>query len=156
MDVKYLTIGVKEVSIDQVRTALTELNFYGDIDVIRKIAEVDISIEDLREDYLTMTKFLKENGLKDENPFFNDFDINPFGLKIDFSVTPNFRYLNVLEPAVFVLGQHISSELKTEVIVMFENMRIPIGLFKNGVLSKTFEQYNEHFFINKIWRPQKV
>jgi hypothetical protein len=156
MELNYLSIGIKNVTINQVKTALAEFEFYNILEKIWGKAGIKITVEDLREDYLAMTKFLKENELKDENPFFNDFDINPYGLKIDFNVMPKYSYMDIIEPIVFMLGRHLSFILQTECIVMFENMRTPIGLFANGILSETFKRYNDIFFVNKMWRPNKI
>ncbi len=57
---------------------------------------------------------------------------------------------------VLILGKHISSILQTECIIMFENMRLPVGLFKEGILTETFEEYNNVFFANRSWRPNKI
>ncbi len=155
MELKYLTVGINGFDIKAAEDALMELGVSDYIDKIREMFGVNIGIEDLREDYQAMTKFLAENKLKDENPFFNEFDINPYGLQISFNVLPAFKYLDILEPMVFVFGQRISSILKTECIVMFENMRVPAGLFKEGVLIENFENYNLGFFKNRSSKPNQ-
>jgi len=98
-------------------------------------------------------RWLIEKDLKDEDPFFNEFNIDPYGLTIDFNVLPDYKYLFALEAFVFSLAQIISSTLKVECLVMFENMRMPIGLFKEGVLIDTFHNYNSDFFKSRYWRP---
>ncbi len=95
MELKYLTVGIKGFDIKAVEDVLMKLGV-SDIDQIRKIFGVAIRIEDLRQDYQTMTKFLAENKLKDENPFFNEFDINPYGLQISFTVLPAFKNSDIL------------------------------------------------------------
>lgn len=156
MEMKYLSVGIKGFDIKAAENALMDLGVSDFIDKIREVFGVNIGIEDLREDYQAMATFLSENELKDENPFFNEFDINPYGLQISFNVLPAFKNLDILEPMVFVFGQRVSSILKTECIIMFENMRLPAGLFKDGVLIETFENYNSDFFKNRSWKPSQV
>jgi hypothetical protein len=156
MDLKYLTIGIKDSSINEVEMVLMELGISNYIDTIKTIFKLNITIEDNRDEFAYTSRFLAEHNLKDENPFFNDFKIESYGLKIDFELMPNNQHLDLLEPIVFILGQRISSMLKVECIVLFQNMRIPVGLFTNGVLTEVFESYNEIFFDRKIWRPQKI
>lgn len=155
MELKYLTIGIKGMDINQVREALINEDIGYFMNCINGMNGIEISIEDLREDFTNMKNFLKDNNLKDSNPFFNDFDIDSFGLKVDFNIRPNTVDSEVLEPIVFMLGKDISRVLKTDCIVMFENMQIPIGLFKNGTLIDVFDYYNEQYFRKKVWKPKK-
>lgn len=156
MELKYLTVGIKGFDIKSVEYALMELGVSDFIDKIREMFGVNIGIEDLREDYQAMGKFLAENKLKDENPFFNEFDINSYGLQISFNALPAFKNIDILEPIVFILGKRISSILKTECIIMFENMRLPAGLSKEGILIETFKNYNSDFFKNRSWKPNQI
>jgi hypothetical protein len=144
---KYLTIGVRDSNVQKIAALLNEDRR------IFELSNVDVTIEDLREEFLNVKGFLVKNNLEDENSFFNEFDIDPFGLQIDFNVLPNYKYLFVLEAFVFGLAQVISSTLKVECLVMFENMRMPIGLFKEGVLIDAFHNYNSGFFKSRYWRP---
>ena len=156
MDLKYLNIGIKGSSIKEIEMILMELGISNYINKIKTIFKVNIAIENNRDEFAYASKFLAEHNLKDENPFFNDFKIEPYGLKIDFELMPNFQYLDILEPVVFILGQRISSMLKVECIVLFENMRIPVGLFTNGVGTELGERDKERFGYKKIWHPQKI
>jgi hypothetical protein len=147
MNLKYLTIGVRDSTVQILETLLNEEA------KVFELSNVNVTVEDLREEFLRVERWLNERDLKDENPFFNEFNINPYGLTIDFNVLPNYKYLFVLETFVFSLAQLISSALKVECLVMFENMRMPIGLFKEGVLIDTFHNYNSEFFKSRYWRP---
>ncbi len=156
MDLKYLTIGIKGLSIEKAETVLMELGISNYLDKIREMFKINITIQDNRDEFAYASKFLEENNLEDENTFFKDFKIEPYGLQIDFEVTQSFKYLDVLEPMVFIFGQRISLILKAECIIMFESMRLPAGLFKGGFLTETFEKYNSVFFENRPWKPNKV
>ncbi len=154
MNLKYLSIGVKVENIEEIESGLIELGIAGYIAKIREFFMLNIEIVDNRNEFTYAKDFLKKNSLEDENPFFNEFDITQYGLKIDFEVMPSFRHLDILEPMVFILGQRISSVLETECIVMFDNMRVPVGLFNKGILIAEFEKYNSTFFANKVWHPK--
>lgn len=156
MDLKYLTIGIKNCEFDEVKAVLNQLALYNSIKQIKQFIKVDITVEDLREDFSKMSNFLKEHNLKDDNPFFNDFDIDPYGLKIDFNILPTSPFVDIVELMAFILAQQMSLKLQASCIVMFENMKVPIGLFSKGVLIDEFEKYNSSFFANKVWRPNKI
>jgi len=149
----YLSIGIRNSSLEEINSAVESLDLEDFI--LRGVNEskVRLDIMDVRDEYAYASKFLKDNNLMDDTPFFNDFDIAPYGLKIDFDVTKKFRHMDILEPIVFILGQKLSLILATECLVMFVNNTIPAGLFKNGVLVETFEKHNSNFFKNKTWRP---
>ncbi|OQP45028.1 hypothetical protein A4H97_33240 [Niastella yeongjuensis] len=150
MNLKYLIIGVRDTNIQKLETFLNEEG------KVFELSNVDVTIEDVRDDLLMVKKFLIENDLKDDDPFFNEFDMMPYSLQVDFTVVPSYKYLLVLESYVFSLAQMISATLKVECLVMFENMRMPIGLFKEGVLIDTFHNYNSEFFKSRYWRPSAI
>ncbi len=147
MNLKYLSIGVRDSNFQVLETLL------NDGGKVFELSNVNVTIEDLQEEFLRVKKWLIESDLKDENPFLNEFNIEPYGLMIDFNVLSNYKYLLVLEAFVFSLAQMISSTLKVECLVMFENMRIPIGLFKDGALIDNFHNYNSEFFKSRYWQP---
>ena len=147
MNLKYITIGVRGSNVQKIEALLNEGG------KVFELTNVDVTIDDLQEEFLNVKRWLIENDSKDENPFFNEFNIGPYGLQIDFNFLPNYKYLFVLEAFVFSLAQIISSTLKVECLVMFENMRMPIGLFKEGVLIETFHKYNSEFFKSRYWQP---
>lgn len=156
MNIYYLTIGIKDATEEEVKVAMQELHICDHIDTIMNVFGVNIVIEDLREELARTDVFLKSNNLKDENDFFNYFEIQPYGLKIDFEINSTSIYKGWLEPVVFLLGQNLSKVLNTQCIVMFESMRIPVGLFKNGSLIAVFDEFNGNFFQNKVWKPGNV
>jgi len=147
MNLKYITIGVRDSNVQELEAILNQKV------KVFELSNVDVTIEDLREEFSNVNEFLINNDLEDENLFFREFNIDPYGLTIDFNVLPNYKYLFVLEAFVFSLAQIISSTLKIECLVMFENMKIPIGLFKEGALVENFDKYNSEFFKSRFWRP---
>ena len=150
---RFLSIKIKDSTIEQVDDWLLTFSLNKGLSKNISVWGINIYALDLTEEYEAMSNFLKENGLKDETPFFNDFNATSFGISLEFDLSDSFLHIDLLEPVVFLLGQKISSILKTECLVMFENNSIPAGLFKNGELSKDFEKYNLSFFSNKAWRP---
>jgi hypothetical protein len=151
MKIIYLSIGVKKASLTEVNSALTIVGVNNFIP--GKNDFIEIEVMDLRDEYLTTSSYLKENNLLDETPFFNDFDINPYGMRVDVNINKKYEYVDILEFVVFILGQKLSFILKTECIVMFDNNTIPIALFDCGLLIQTFEEYNSQYLLEKRWRP---
>lgn len=132
---KYITIGVKADNIQQLEDVITEEKIALNIKVLEEKYRVQIDFDDLREEFRKMGEFLKENNLEDENPFFREFDINPYGLIMDF----NFRGIETPEemyPIISIIAQAISKLLTTSCIFMTNDMRDPIALYENGSIIK--------------------
>lgn len=153
MEYTYISIGVKNSTIEKIGDALGRLRVKDFI--LRGLGDFEIKLDlmDFSVEYQGMSKFLAENNLQDDTLFFNYFDINPFGLRLDFQIKRQNGFVDILEPLIFILGQKLSTELGTECIVMLNNNTIPVGLFNSGTLIETFEIYNSDFFKGKIWRP---
>ena len=151
MEIKYLSIGVKNSSLEEIKDALKKIGINDSI--FTCLNDCVINLMDLNEEYINMSKFLKENDLKDETLFFNEFDMNPYGLRIDFEWIKDLGNMDILEPVVFILAQKLSSILNTECIAMYANNTIPAGLFSNGELIDSYKKYNLDFFKNRAWSP---
>jgi hypothetical protein len=156
MEYRVLTIAIRDCNLKNVRDALDSTIGDKKLSEIRQLFGVSIHVSDYSEEFASVNEFLKRNNLEDETPFFNEFDIRPYGLQIDFKVTPSFEQLDILEPVVFLLGQQISLVLHANCIVLFQNLEIPVGLFSNGLLIEIFEKFNKNYFRNKIWYPKEV
>ena len=146
----YLTVGFKDIELLQLDSALPKLAI---TEAIKALPDVWIETDDLREVFAGVSAFLKENSLEDENPFFNEFTIDPYGVMVDIHYPHNYIYTDVLEMLVFSLGKYLSSAIQTDCIVLFENMFIPVGLFQKGVLVNSFGKYSATLLANKIWVP---
>lgn len=152
MKLENVTIGIKGASLEDVNSLLK--NSYM-LSVFNSL-NANITVDDLRGEFVVMSNFLKENNLQDENDFFNDFDIDPYGLKVDINMVKGQAYFDVIEVVCFLWGKQISLELKTECIIMYDNFRVPVGLFREGVLADSFEKYNSDYFADRIWKPNTV
>jgi len=153
MTSKYLTIGVRGITVKELEKATLESGILNWIVSIKRDIKADVVFEDKSQEIAYANDFLRQNNLEDENPFFNDFQIEPYSSQIDFELPSKSKDFDILEPVIFILAQHLSIILKAECIVMFENMRMPVGLFDNGSLKQTFEKYNAGFFSSRAWKP---
>ena len=153
MENKYLSIGVKDSSIEEVNHAIKSLELEDFILQGINNSEIFLEVIDYTNEYTYASTFLSEKGLQDNTPFFNVFDMNLFGLTVELNVKTQFKNTEMLEPLVFIVGQKLSSILKTECLVLFENGTIPIGLFNNGKLTELFEEFNSELFKKRLWKP---
>ncbi len=151
MEILSLTIGVKNSNPVELEKLVATIGL--DASLLNTF-QIDLHVMDLREEYKTMGKLLKEWGAEDDTPFFNEFDIDPYGLAINFDVTRKFKYMEFLEPLVFTIARKVSEMLNTEAIVMFQTT--PVGLFNKGILTNSFEKYSAAFFADKIWKPNFI
>jgi len=132
---KYLTIGVNTKTIQDIEFALKEESIVHSVTELKKKFNITIVKNDLRNEFNYANDFLKENNLEDENVFFRDFDISPFGLMIDFKFEERDD-LRELHSAVFSIAKKISEVLNAECIFMTNDMWDPVALFKNGLVIK--------------------
>ncbi len=154
MYLEYLTIGVKDSSYKHLISSLKNILLFNYLEEGQRILNFEIEIYDNKELFLAAESFLNEHDIKDENPFFNEFNINDYALQIDFNIPSSSQAKIILEPMVYHLGQLLSKELNNECLVMFDNMRVPVGLFKEGALTTLFSSYSKEFFTTRQWKPQ--
>lgn len=153
MEVRSNSICIKEGNLVEVDRIVSHMKIR-----FRELLEdfnIKLQVQDLSEDFRVMSNFLKENQLQDENPFFNEFDINSYGIMINFIVLRDFRHIDFFESIVFFIGNYLSVQLDSETLVMFDNLKIPVAQFKKGMLVSNFSQFNRSYFADKIWLPNK-
>ncbi|RZK25105.1 MAG: hypothetical protein EOO43_06375 [Flavobacterium sp.] len=141
----YITIGVIAMDVDEVNDGIKEVDVLHDISNFQKKFNVSVTIEDLRNEFKKMDSFLKENALEDDNPFFREFDIDRFGILIQFQIV-SLKDLEILETNLLTIAKELSAIMQTETILMIDDFKIPVALFKQGKLLDTFTKYSYVFW----------
>lgn len=154
MQTNSLNIAVKGVKSDELKEQIKSLFLFYNTKCFKEALGCAVTIEDYKEAFLIAKNFLEKNNLDDENPFFNDFDMTEYSLQVEFDLSIDSNFIEIIEPAVFVLAQKISLNMKTKCLVLFSDMTLPVGLFDNGRLVEKFEKYNTEFFKKKHWIPR--
>lgn len=147
---KYLSIGFRDTLLKEIEQTLLSEGIQPFIRLM-EVFNATITVTDLNSDFEVTSNFLTENGLEDNNPFFNEFDINPYALFLDINYLEPHRFVDELQFCTYKLSEYLSGELNKECIVMFENLQIPIALFRNGIMLESFQGFSESFFLEKNW-----
>src|SRR4051794_6107079 len=129
----YLSISIKTDSQSLVEQALSHPSVAPLILEAKDKFDVHVLIDDNRENYAFMDKFLIDEGLEDENEFFRTFDITPFGFAVDFEA-PRVHEYPELHLLVFEIAQQLSNVLGVQTIFMKDNSENPVALFDNGAV----------------------
>jgi len=145
---------IQSDNVDLIQSVLQHELINPIVQVLRNCFRTEISVSDLTSELGYTSKFLLDNSLLDETPFFREFNINLYSNIITFELFDN-RFLDYVEHIVLILSKKISHMLSVECVLM-RDFNLPIAYYKSGMLKDSFEKFNSDYFEFKAWEIRKT
>lgn len=145
---------IQSDNVDLIQSVLQHELINPIVQVLRNCFRTEISVSDLTSELGYTSKFLLDNNLLDETPFFIEFNIDLYSNIITFELFDN-RFLEYIEPVVLILSKKISHILAVECVLM-RDFNVPIAYYKSGKLVDRFEKFNSDYFEFKAWEIRKT
>lgn len=151
----YDMISIENVSCEDVRRVLfSQLGIKLEENNPCYIMGMTIDVQDLKNEIEYAVNFLESEGLQEEHPFYNEFDMTGFNVVVE--VQSRYLLYDVRPVISDAIGKLLSSKLKTRVVIALNNGEIPFCIYDNGIKVKDMKKYYKKYFNGKSWCPVEM